>query len=277
MVFGAGIEPATLGLRFRCSIQLSYPKATCRSRTGDQWINHRSTSELTSGGNSTSRPQAYATAVPCAPDGNTIPYRWRPLSTVSRLTPLSKRQFLHRSFPRRPRPAPGRSACAPRERNFPVSGHSVPGCLGSGSTMKRCANAQSKTPPARCPRAFAFLGDRCNRSPQGKISRSGGAIQPRHVAAQRTRRRCARFALQAGHKGVEVAGIHGRRLHGCRTSRLMGAHITCVIFIAQGVFAKYFHYLGIARRTCRMRTAMLIGVADARAPCAADVPPTLAP
>lgn len=129
MVLGAGIEPATLGLSFRCSNQLSYPKATCRSRTGDQWTSHRSTSELTSGG--TARPGRRHTRRQRR--AHRTGWHPVPLAAIKCSFPLpspSKRQILRRFHSRRPRPAPGRSACAPHERNFPVSGHSMPGCLG---------------------------------------------------------------------------------------------------------------------------------------------------
>jgi len=87
---------------------------------------------------------------------------------------------------RHPCPASGHSACAPHGR-FPSQAFHAR-MLGiridhANTLVAPFANAQKKTPPDVDPRAFAFLGDRGDRSPQESQSRgmkpSSRALPPR--------------------------------------------------------------------------------------------------
>lgn len=95
-MFGAGIEPATFGIRFRCSNRLSYPVVTIRNRTGG----HQPAATLPP------RPgaivvakhllldPAYATAMPRAPGGTGMPRRWIAFERCFALPAVANRQFV---------------------------------------------------------------------------------------------------------------------------------------------------------------------------------------
>ena len=128
-----------------------------------------SATELPSSRNTFSRPRAYATAAPRAPDGRASPYRWKPFERCFALAPRQRHQSCCAiASARHPCPASGHSACAPHGR-FPSQAFHAR-MLGmridhANTLVAPFASAQKKTPPDVDPRAFAFLGDRGDRSP----------------------------------------------------------------------------------------------------------------
>lgn len=85
--------------------------------------------ELSSSRNTFSRPRAYATATPRAPDGHANPYRWKPFDRCFALAPKKAPILVRDPIPsacaaRRPCPASGHSAYAPHSGNpFPRAVH----------------------------------------------------------------------------------------------------------------------------------------------------------
>ena len=85
---------------------------------------------------------------------------------------------------------------------IPFRGQSMPGCFGmridhaKNAGISVCERAKSKTPPTWSPRAFAFLGDRGDRSPRRGISRWVGCRVGAGLPATRT---AARRAVRVRH------------------------------------------------------------------------------
>lgn len=119
---GAGIEPATLGFQDRCSTRLSYPMVDVpdSNRRPTKSSFAALTSELPSSRNTFSRPRAYATAAPRAPDGHRNPYRWKPFDRCFALTLRKRQSVCAAASARRPCPASGHSASSASQRNIPV-------------------------------------------------------------------------------------------------------------------------------------------------------------
>lgn len=197
---GAGIEPATNRLGICRSTQLSYPVATCRIRTGVIGVNRCSTSEPTSSRNTFSRPRAYATATPRAPDGHANPYRWKPFDRCFALAPvqapiLVRDPTLSAWAARRPCPASGHSAHAPHSGNpFPRTVHAR--MLGDANRSREirvwlhCERAKENAPgcgsegvrvPRRSGRPISRAG---NQSKKVKPSSRTGSRSARWPASR---------------------------------------------------------------------------------------------
>lgn len=182
------------------------------------------TSELPSSRNTFSRPRAYATAAPRAPDGHRNPYRWKPFDRCFALA-LRKRQYVAW-----PHPPAARARHQGTAHRAPHSEHPCPrapcpdakgadavtlkmlkvrtwicGPLRSDSRDSTPLRTRKRKRPRFDPRAFAFLGDRGDRSPKPEISR---------IRAARRAAVAARHGLRRGF----LATCRVRLRWGARTS-----------------------------------------------------------
>ena len=173
-----------------------------------------SATELPSSRNTFSRPRAYATAAPRAPDGRTSPYRWKPFERCFALASRTRHQSCCAiASACRPCPASGHSACAPHGR-FPSQAFHAR-MLGmridhANTLAAPFANAQKKTPPdmesegVRVPR-------RSGRPIPARESVAWNeAVQPCVTATQRAAARIAIFARWHGVGGDVEEAFHRR-------------------------------------------------------------------
>ena len=137
-----------------------------------------------------------------------------PLDTVRSMLRIDASSKAPIPCARRIRPPPVPSIRAQRfmlsnssasQRSVPLHGQSMPGCFGmridraKNRRNLRLRTRKSKTPPAWSPRAFAFLGDRGDRSPRRGISRWVGCrVEAGLPVARTAARRAGRVRHVAG-------------------------------------------------------------------------------
>ena len=241
----SGIRTRDTRIKFRCSTQLSYPVV-------DEPESNR-------------RPSACADALPLSyrpretpsPGFGHTQRQRRAHRTDRKSVPLEtvRSMFRIEASPKAPISLCNRSLSPPvpgiEAQRLRASWRSSPADLACPNTGMRIdyansllapfANAQNKTPPDGDPRAFAFLGDRVDRSPRGKSVECGESVQTHEECAGRARARIALFSRSAWLAGVVEEEFH-RNVFFARCSnssrRRMGANLTPAFFELQEVFRR---------------------------------------
>ncbi len=152
MFFGAGVEPATLGLLDRCSNRLSYPvvdepESNRRPATRVAAL----TAELPPSRNTFPRTSAYATAGPRVPDGTrtrTAAIR----STMLRIGACAGANPVRYRSGRRPCRASRHSALAPLSGCILLSDKDCPDASGCESVTRNMCDPPLRTHKAKRPR-----------------------------------------------------------------------------------------------------------------------------